>query len=62
MNATTLEVNNDYNKGYEEAVNDVFIAFADILDNVKDDNTYHSLMRYYTLLSGKFPRKFSEEE
>ena len=54
---TTLEAKNDYDAGYNEAVDDVFIAFSEMLDKVKDDNTYHLLMRYYTDLSNQFPQK-----
>jgi len=53
---TTLGSQNSYKEGYNEGVDDVFIAFNEMMDTIKDDNTYQLLMRFYGKLSDKFPR------
>jgi len=53
---TTLEAKNDYKAGYNEGVEDVFIAFNEMMDKCKCDKTFELLNRYYTDLSNKFPR------
>lgn len=53
---TTLGQKNSYNEGYNEGVDDVFIAFSEMLDTIKDDNTYQLVHRLYSKLSDKFPR------
>jgi hypothetical protein len=58
---TSLGQRNSYNEGYNEAVDDVFIAFAELLDTVKDDNNYQLIRRFYGKLSDQFPRKETEE-
>jgi hypothetical protein len=53
---TTLGQQNSYKEGYNEGVDDVFIAFSEMLDTINDDNTYQILRRVYGKLSDKFPR------
>ena len=53
---TTLGSQNSYKEGYNEGVDDVFIAFNEMMDTIKDDNTYQLLRRFYGKLSDKFPR------
>jgi len=52
---TTLASENNYKEGYNEGVDDVFIAFNEMLNTVKDDNTYQQLKWFYGNLSAKFP-------
>jgi hypothetical protein len=53
---TTLGSQKDYKEGYNEGVDDVFIAFSEMMDTIKDDNTYQLIHRFYSKLSDKFPR------
>jgi len=53
---TTLGSQNSYKEGYNEGVDDVFITFNEMMDTIKDDNTYQLLKGFYGKLSDKFPR------
>lgn len=61
---TTLGQQNSYKEGYNEGVDDVFIAFSELLDTFTgSDETYQLIHRVYSKLSDKFPRlEFAHEE
>ena len=59
---TTIGSQNSYKEGYNEGVEDVLIAFSEMLDTIKDDNTYEILMQHYTKLSSQFIRSDESEE
>ena len=53
---TTLGQEVSYKEGYNEGVDDVFIAFSEMLDTINNADTYQLLYRVYRELSNKFPR------
>jgi len=58
----TLGSQNVYKAGYNEGVEDVFVAFNDMMHTIKDDNTFLLFSGFYEKLSKKFPQSEGEEE
>jgi hypothetical protein len=55
---TKLQSQNDYKEGYNEGVNDVLIAFANIMHEFRDSSAqYNPLNRVYQTLSKQFDEK-----
>lgn len=58
---TDLQSQNDYKEGYNEGVNDVLIAFANLMHEYRDSaSQYNALNRVYQSLSKQFDENNEE--
>ena len=53
---TTLAASNNHKEGYQEGIDDVFIAFSDLMEKAEHQAQRDYLLGVYTTLSNQFPR------